>query len=102
MSLPRDMRACAVRLSLTTPADVQLGLARAVKRDRRRLKLSRAALAQLSTVPASTLKRFETTGEISLRQFILLWQCVDELERLAALSSPVERPPRSIAEVLAR
>jgi len=89
-----------MRPSLTTPADVQAQLASAVKRQRRQRKLSRRALARISTVPASTIKRFETTGQISLRQFVLLWQCVDELERLAALASPPEPVPRSIDEVL--
>ena len=89
-------------LSLTTPAEVQRQLAAALRQRRKRRGLSRAALAGLSTVPASTIKRFETTGQISLRQFLLLWQCVDDLAGLAALAA--ERPPmpRSIEEVLAR
>ena len=89
-----------MRSSLTTPAEVQAQLASAVKRQRRGQKLSRQQLARISTVPVSTIKRFETTGQISLRQFILLWQCVDELQRLAALGSPREPAPRSIDEVL--
>ena len=89
------------RLSLLTPTDMQHRLADAVRRSRRDLKLSRQALARLSTVPASTIKRFETTGQISLRQFLLLWQCVDRLERLAELCEPPPRMPTSIDEVLA-
>ena len=88
------------RLSLVSPADVQERLSVAVKRQRKALKLSREALAKTSTVPASTIKRFEATGQISLRQFILLWQCVDELERLAALGKAREPAPRTIDEVL--
>ena len=88
------------RLSLVSPADVQERLSVAVKRQRKALKLSREALARTSTVPASTIKRFEATGQISLRQFILLWQCVDELERLAALGKAREPAPRTIDEVL--
>ncbi len=89
-------------LSFTTPADVQRRLADALRQRRKGRRLSRAALARQSSVPASTIKRFETTGQISLRQFILLWQCVDDLAALAALAA--ERPalPRSIDEVLAR
>lgn len=90
------------RLSLVSPAEVQEQLSVAVKRQRKALKLSREALARTSTVPASTIKRFETTGQISLRQFILLWQCVDELECLAALGKVREPTPRSIDEVLRR
>ena len=88
------------RLSLVSPADVQERLSVAVKRQRKALKFSREALAKTSTVPASTIKRFEATGQISLRQFILLWQCVDELERLAALGKAREPAPRTIDEVL--
>ena len=88
------------RLSLLSAADVQQQLADTVRRKRKALKLSRDALAEKSTVPAPTLKKFETTGQISLRQFILLWQCVDELERLAALCKPQPIQPRSIDDVL--
>lgn len=87
---------------LATPADMQRQLAAAVRERRKGRQLSRAGLARLSTVPASTIKRFETTGEISLRQFLLLWHCLDGLTGLTALAA--ERPPmpRSIDEVLAR
>ena len=88
--------------SLTTPADVQRRFADALRQRRKSRQLSRATLARQSTVPVSTIKRFETTGEISLRQFILLWQCVDDLSALAALAAERPAPPRSIDEVLAR
>lgn len=89
-------------LPLLTATDMQERLADAVRSRRRAAKLSRAALAERSTVPPSTIKRFETTGDISLRQFLLLWQCLDRLDRLAALCEPAEPAPRSIAEVLRR
>ncbi|MGB3917995.1 XRE family transcriptional regulator [Thiothrix litoralis] len=88
------------RLSLVTATDVQQQLADAVRERRKRMKLSRRLLAERSTVPEATIKKFETSGQISLRQFILLWQCVDQLERLAALGKPVAASPRSIEEVL--
>lgn len=89
------------RLSLLTATDVQQQLADALRHKRRRLKLSRRALAERSTVPAPTIKKFETSGQISLRQFLLLWQCVDRLERVAELASEDRRQPRTIDEVLA-
>lgn len=88
------------RLSLLTATDVQQQFAQAVKQRRRQMKLSRRLLAERSTVPEATIKKFETSGQISLRQFLLLWQCVDQLERLAAVGKPAEQYPRSIAEVL--
>ncbi len=87
-------------LSLLTATDVQDRLAKSVRVRRRERGLSRGALAERSTVPASTIKRFETTGQISLRQFILLWQSLDELQRLAALADAPEAGPRTIEEVL--
>ena len=87
-------------LSLLTATDVQQQLAEAVRLRRKQLKLSRQALAERSTVPAPTIKKFETTGQISLRQFILLWQCVDRLDGLAELAKTPRPKPRSIEEVL--
>lgn len=89
-----------MRLSLSTAADVQEELAQAVRARRRELKWSRQRLAEQSGVPAPTIKKFETTGQISLRQFLLLWQCVDRLERVSALAETATQTPRSIEEVL--
>ena len=88
-------------LSLVTPTDLQRQLAAEVKRRRRMRKLSRNALAELTTVPPATIKRFESTGQISLRQFLLLWQCVDRLDRLSSVIEVSEPAPRSIEDVLA-
>lgn len=87
-------------LSLLSPSDVQSAFAVAVQRKRKQLKLSRQELAERSTVPAPTIKKFETTGQISLRQFILLWQCVDRLDNLMLLTQELQAQPRSIDEVL--
>jgi hypothetical protein len=89
-------------LSLLSSADVQQQLAESVRHKRKQMKLSRRLLAERSTVPATTIKKFETTGQISLRQFILLWQCVDRLENLSALTKEAQRMPRTIDEVLGR
>ena len=88
-------------LSLLTARDLQMSLARAVRERRGVHGLSRRALALVSTVPAPTIKRFETSGEISLRQFLLLWQCVDRLDRIAALCNPPQAIPKTIDDVLA-
>ena len=87
-------------LSLLVASDVQQQLTQAVKDKRKSLKMSRQALSEQSTVAASTIKKFETTGQISLRQFILLWQCVDSLENLAAIMTPQIVSPTTIAEGL--
>lgn len=87
-------------LSLFSANDVQKNLAQTIRRKRREVKLSRQALAERSTVPATTIKKFETSGQISLRQFILLWQSLDSLERLNELTRIQPDQPRSIEEVL--
>ena len=83
-------------LSLLSCADVQQQLAESVRQKRKQMKLSRRLLAERSTVPAATIKKFETTGKISLRQFILLWQCVNRLENLSVLTKQAQHAPRSI------
>lgn len=86
---------------LLDEADVQSALAAYLRRLRRQKKWSRQALAERSTVPAATIKKFELTGQISLRQFLLLWQCLDDLRRLFALTEkPQNSLPVTIAEVL--
>lgn len=87
-------------ISLVSPLDVQQRLAKAVRKLREAQRLSRRALAQRSAVPEPTIKRFETTGEISLRQFLMLWSCLDDLQRLDDLTRPPARAPLSIDEVL--
>jgi hypothetical protein len=91
-------------VSLVSGRDVQAALAGYVQQRRKVLKWSRAALAERSTVPAPTIKKFETTGQISLRQFLLLWQCVDDLQRVQSLTQgPEQKPlPRTLDEVLAQ
>ena len=91
------------KLSLVSASDVQSSLCEWLISQRKISKLSREKLAQRSTVPVSTIKKFETTGQISLRQFLLLWQSVDELKRLNNLSKielQVKTVPLSIDEVL--
>jgi hypothetical protein len=88
--------------SMLSANDVQVSLCEWLITKRKEAKLSRGQLAQLSTVPASTIKKFETTQQISFRQFILLWQSLDELARLNSLTKKqaVNIMPSSIAEVL--
>ncbi len=91
------------KLSLLSSSDVQTSLKEYLILRRKAAKLSRDKLALRSTVPASTIKKFETTGQISLRQFLLLWQCLEQLEHLDKLTKPSierKRNPQSIADVL--
>lgn len=90
-------------LSLLDDHDVQMAFSTYLRQQRKAARLSRDALAEHSTVPASTIKRFELSGQISFRQLLLLWQCLDDLQRLHALTqpqAPQSRLPTSIDEVL--
>ncbi|MEZ5535029.1 MAG: helix-turn-helix transcriptional regulator [Thiolinea sp.] len=88
---------------LLTEADTQQALAGYLRQQRKQLKLSRHALAERSTVPASTIKKFELSGQISLRQFLLLWESLDDLRRIYALTQAEQTPepvPQTIEDVL--
>lgn len=87
-------------LELHSVADVQELLRQKVRHDRDQKKISRRVLAQRSTVPEATIKKFEHTGQISLRQFLLLWQTLASLDEFVALTRPRPTVPKTIDEVL--
>lgn len=92
-----------MNFTLLDDTDVSQAYAAYLRDLREQAKLSRAALAERSCVPAATIKKFELTGKISFRQLLLLWQTLDSLDRLYQLTQPAkERPamPASIDEVL--
>lgn len=98
-----SMRPLRMNFTLLDDTDVSQAYAAYLRELRQRAKLSRAALAERSCVPAATIKKFELTGQISFRQLLLLWQTLDSLERLYELTLPnKERAtmPSSIDEVL--
>lgn len=89
-----------VSISLLDEGDVQSALAAHLRRRKVR-GYSREQLAERSGVPAATIKKFELTGQISLRQFLLLWQSLDDLQALYALTTGAARAaPQSIEDVL--
>ncbi len=96
-------RATVINYLLLSEGDVQLAFAAHLQALRKKAKLSREALAKKSTVPASTIKKFEVTGLISFRQLLLLWQSLDDLTRLYDLTKDLPQSkdaPTSIEQVL--
>ena len=90
-------------VSLLDDTDVSKAFSAYLRGLREQAKLSREALSERSCVPASTIKKFELTGQISFRQLLLLWQSLDSLDRLYQLTqADVDRSilPTSIEEVL--
>ncbi|WP_422836542.1 helix-turn-helix domain-containing protein [Aliivibrio finisterrensis] len=87
-------------LSLHTAFDVQLELKDFIKQRRKQQKLSVEVLAKCSGVPYSTIRKFENTGNISLRQFLMLLESVGSLNDIHNLTKPSNQEPTSIEEVL--
>ena len=87
-------------LSLHTAFDVQLELKNFIKQRRKQQKLSVEALAECSGVPYSTIRKFENTGNISLRQFLMLLESVGSLNDINNLTKQSNQEPTSIDEVL--
>lgn len=75
-------------------------LAEFLKEQRKKAKLSREQLAEKSSVPASTIRRFEASGHISLKQFLALWLILDDIGRLVELTQPRPDMPKTIEEVV--
>jgi transcriptional regulator with XRE-family HTH domain len=67
------------------PEAIMKKVAERLKRSRLELNLSQAALAAKSGVSWGSLKRFEHTGEISLRNLVLLAVALDSTEEFGLL-----------------
>ena len=88
-------------LSLWTPGDVQTRLCDHVRHLRKQRKWSREKLSSFCGVPAPTIKRFETSGEISLRQFLLIASSLGMLDGIYQLLTEEKRPaPRRLEDLL--
>mgnify|MGYP000340657493 FL=1 len=90
------------RFLLIDDTDVSLAFAKHLRHLRETAKMSRQTLAERSSVPAPTIKKFELTGQISFRQLLLLWQSLDDLKRLYELTLLQQQSlmPTTIDEVL--
>jgi hypothetical protein len=77
-------------MTFLTASEVQKSIASKARGRRKWLKDSRAKAAERSGVPAATLRKFENTGEISLRQFLMLLQAYGDL---SVLEQAFENPP---------
>ncbi|WP_066631103.1 helix-turn-helix domain-containing protein [Labilibacter marinus] len=63
-----------------TPNDIAKELAKRHKALRKQLKISQAELAERSGVSLGSLKRFETTGHISLESLLKLANLLNRLQ----------------------
>lgn len=86
-------------LTLVSPFEVQLELSQFVKKNRKQKRLSVKSLAKKSGVPDSTIRKFENSGEISLRQFLMLYGEIGKLSDLQQLTKKAPTP-NSLDEVI--
>ncbi|MEX2596789.1 MAG: helix-turn-helix transcriptional regulator [Salibacteraceae bacterium] len=73
------------------PADVMQILAERIKVLRKQKKWSQTELAERSGVSLGSLKRFERTGQISLKSLLKLTLTLGRLEDFDALLQPAEQ-----------
>ena len=81
-----------------TPEETILDLANRVKRIRKRRKISQEELAIKSDVSFGSIKRFESTGQISLISLVKITYALDLIDEIKNLFTNVEY--KSIDEVL--
>ena len=68
-----------------TPEEINMALAQRLNRIRKRRNLSQRTLAEKSNVSYGSIKRFETSGQISLislTKLCVALDCVDEIKNL--------------------
>ena len=86
-------------LSIQSVKEIQQDLAEKLVKLRKHHRHSRAVASARSGVPAATIRRFEDSGEISLRQFLMLCEAYRELHKLSPL---FDAPPaRTMDELMA-
>lgn len=80
-----------------TPLEINMGIAKRVRALRKRRKITQAKLSELSGVNLVSLKRFESTGEISLLSLTKIAIALDVQSELKGLFADV--PFLTIEEV---
>jgi len=86
-------------LSLLTPFDVQLEFSLLSKKARKKKGYSTKAFSEKTGVPDSTIRKFEKTGEISFRQFLMIYAEIGKLSELQKLTQ-LSEAPKNLDEVL--
>ena len=86
------------RITIRTPNDLSKVIANNAQACRKKLNLSRQRLSEMSGVSFGSIRRFEETGEISLKSLLkvaIVLDCADEFEQL--FNQP---EPKSIQEII--
>ena len=83
---------------LETPCEMAIGVAERFRSIRKEKKITLKEVSEKSGVPYSTLRRFESKGEISFLAFVKITSAIDEDEAIRSLF--VGHIPGSIEEVI--
>lgn len=81
-----------------TPVEIEELISSRIRMIRRRRKISQQKLSELSGVSLGSVKRFESTGEISLLSLAKIAIALDLERDLGNLFAEV--PPQSIEEII--
>ena len=86
------------RLIWETAEEIDMKLAGRIRGIRKRRSISQKKLSEMSGVSYGSIKRFETTGQISLLSLTKLAFALNEVDEIRNLCTDV--PYRSIQEVI--
>ena len=81
-----------------TPEEINLKIADRLKNIRKRRRISQKKLSEMSGVSYGSIKRFETTGQISLLSLTRIATALDVVNELREIFSQV--PYKNIQEVI--
>ena len=81
-----------------TPEEISLAVAKNTKNLRKRLKITRTRLSEISGVSYGSIKRFEETGNISFLSLIKIAIALDGVDDVRKIFSEI--PYKSIQEVI--
>jgi transcriptional regulator with XRE-family HTH domain len=85
------------KISLVMPSEIKLEIAKRAKTLRLQKNFKRATLAAMSGVSPASLKRFETTGEISFVSLLQIANALGVLDDFNALF--ITEKPMTLAEL---
>jgi transcriptional regulator with XRE-family HTH domain len=92
-----NLNANILSLDEKSPSEVTQGISQRVRARRLELDLTQKALSGRAGMPLATYRRFETTGEISLKNLVMIATALGMTEDFEALFS--SRRYRSIEEI---
>lgn len=87
-----------ISLNIATPAEIAKGIAARVKARRLELDLTQEGMSARAGIKFATYRRFEQTGEISLRGLLQIGFALNVLHEFEALFT--QRQYRSLDDVL--